>query len=117
MENTVTISLGKYEEFKIQEKRIEELEQLLEEKSIVVERTYHYSTHTVFPKLTVTYDLKEYESKVIEENERLYNELIMTKEQLKSLEASYSNKFDELEDVKHKNIFQLIKWWYNNRNK
>ena len=116
MESTVTISLGKYEELKIQEKRIEELEQLLEEKSVVVEHFYKSSIR-LFPEYTRNYKLKDYESKAIEENERLYNELIITKEQLRSLEASCSNKFNELEDVKHKNIFQLIKWWYNNRNK
>lgn len=116
MENTVTISLGKYEEFKIQEKRIEELKRLLEEKSVVVEHFYKSSIR-LFPEHTRNYKLKDYESIAIEENQRLYNELTMTKEQLGDLETSYSNKFEELEDVKHKNIFQLIKWWYNNRNK
>ena len=34
------------------------------------------------------------------------------KEELNNMEIGYANLFEELEDVKNKNLFQLIKWWF-----
>ena len=116
MENTVTISLKKYDKFKYQQVEINELKKLLEDKSIVVERFYENTVVGKYHVNTINYKLKEYESKVIEENERLYNELNKSKKELHSPEESYSKNFEKLFQLKNKNLFQLIKWWFKNKN-
>ena len=36
------------------------------------------------------------------------------KEELSDIEIRYCNLYEKLEDVKTKNLFQLIKWWFKN---